>query len=462
MQTKLTEGNPFTIIMKFMLPLLIGNIIQQLYNTCDTILVGKFVGPDALAAVGSTGTISFLFWGFINGMATGFTILTSQRFGNNDEKGTRVSVTNGIHLCFAIILVMTTISLVILKPLLIAMKTPSDIFDDAYAYISIIGIGIFATMFNCFFSALLRSVGNSKAPLAIMFISAVINIGLDLLFIIKFGWGVSGAAWATVISQALASIGSLVYMIFKVKPLVPSKAEWKLEKRTIISELSLGLPVALQNAITASGTLVMQSAINSFGTIAVTAVTASNKLQDLLTQGMFTMGQTMSAYVGQNYGKGDIKRIREGIKSAMHIMIVYTLIVIVLIVLVLKPGLTLFLESGVDVDIYYPLARINIYESMVCYIGLAMIFVYRSSVQACNRGVRAMLMGVVEFTARVLMGLVAIGTGVFYIACAANPFAWICAGVFGAIMCYRMLNQIEYNMACDLSIKSKLKDSPLA
>ncbi len=420
-----------------------GNIIQQLYNTCDTILVGKFVGPDALAAVGSTGTIMFLFMGFANGMATGYTILTSQRFGNNDEKGTRLSVTNGVFLCLGMIVIMTVLGLTVMRPLLTVMKTPADIFDDAYTYISTIVIGIFAMMFNCYLSALLRAVGNSKAPLVIMFSSAVLNIGLDLLFIIHFHWRVAGAAWATVISQLVAAIGSLIYIIYKVKVLVPLKSDWKADSRTIRSELSLGVPVALQNAITASGTLIMQSAINSFGTIAVTAITASNKLQDLLTQGMFTMGQVMSAYVGQNYGKGDTKRVRDGIKAAMKIMIVYSLAVAVIIALILKPGLKLFLESGIDVNIYYPMARINIYENMICYVFLGMIFVYRSAMQACDRGVRAMSMGVIEFASRAIMGFVAIGTGVFYVACAANPFAWVCAGVFGMIMCYRMLDQIE-------------------
>jgi len=443
MQTKLTEGNPFTIIMKFMLPLLLGNIIQQLYNTCDTILVGKFVGPDALAAVGSTGTIVFLFLGFSNGMASGFTILTSQRFGNNDDKGTRVSVTNGIALCVAMIAFLTTLSVIILRPLLIAMKTPSDIFDDAYTYITIICLGVFAMMLNCYFSALLRSVGNSRAPLIIMFSSAILNIGLDLLFIINFKWRVAGAAFATVISQLLAAVASVIYIILKVKVLVPHKMDWKIDRKTILSELSLGVPVALQNAITASGTLVMQSAINSFGTITVTAVTASNKLQDLLTQGMFTMGQVMSAYVGQNYGKGDTKRIREGIKAAMKIMLVYSLIVAVIIVIVLKPGLRLFLESGIDVNTYYPMARINIYENMICYVFLGMIFVYRSAMQACDRGVRAMSMGVIEFGSRVLAGLLAIYTQNFFIACAANPFAWLTAGLFGMVMCYHTINQIE-------------------
>ncbi|MCQ2516622.1 MAG: MATE family efflux transporter [Saccharofermentans sp.] len=450
MQTKLTEGNPFNIIIRFMLPLLLGNLVQQLYNTCDTILVGKFVGPEALAAVGSTGTIMFLFMGFANGMATGYTILTSQRFGNNDEKGTRVSVTNGVFLCLAMIVIMTILGLTIMRPLLTAMKTPSDIFEDAYTYISTIVIGIFAMMFNCYLSALLRAVGNSKAPLVIMFSSAVLNIGLDLLFIITFNWRVAGAAWATVISQLAAAIGSFVYIVHSVKPLVPKKEDWKTDSKTIRSELSLGVPVALQNAITASGTVVMQSAINSFGTIAVTAVTASNKLQDLLTQGMFTMGQVMSSYVGQNYGKGDTKRIREGIRAAMKIMIVYSIVVGIIIAIILKPGLKLFLESGIDVNIYYPMARINIYENLVCYVFLGMIFVYRSSMQACDRGVRAMSMGLIEFASRVFIGITAIHTGIFYIACAANPLAWVCAGVFGMIMCYRMIDQIERKKSLSL------------
>lgn len=443
MQNKLTEGNPLTLILRFTIPLLLGNIIQQLYNTCDTILVGKFVGADSLAAVGSTGTIMFLVLGISNGMATGYTILTSQRFGNDDEEGTKLSVTNGFLLCVAMIGIITTLSLSLMKPLLRLMKEPADIFDDAYTYISIICIGAFAMIFNCYFSALLRAVGNSKAPLMFMFASAVLNICLDLLFIINFGWGVAGAAWATVISQIASALASLVYILRKVPVLIPTKKHMKVDSRTIRSELGLGVPMALQNGITASGTVVMQSAINSFGTIAVTAVTASNKLQDLLTQGHFTIGQTMASYVGQNYGKGDTKRIREGIKAAMKLMVIYSIIAMVVIIIILKPALGLFLEEGADVSVYYPMARINIYEASTCYIGLAMVFIYRSSMQACDRGLRAMTMGFAEFFARFAMSMISIATGIFYVCCASNPFAWIFAGVYGMIMCYRMLNNIE-------------------
>ncbi|MCQ2531329.1 MAG: MATE family efflux transporter [Saccharofermentans sp.] len=446
METKLTQGSPFQLILRFTLPLLLGNIIQQLYNTCDTILVGKYIGPQALAAVGSTGTIMFLILGLSNGMAMGFTILTSQRFGADDKEGTKLSVTNGIFLSLAVIAVMTTVSLLIMRPLLTAMKTPSDIFENAHRYISTICIGSFAMVLNNYFASLLRAIGNSKAPLCFMFGSAVLNIILDITFIVNFHWGVAGAAWATVLSQFAAATASVIYIVFAVPSLLPQKKHWKTDKKTIQIQLRLGIPMALQNGITASGTVIMQSAINRFGSVAVTAFTSSDKLQSILTQGMFTMGQTMAAYAGQNYGIGETNRIRKGIKAALKIMVVYTIFAAILIAFLIEPLLTIFFEKGTDLTIYMPYAKTNIFINMTCYLPLAMIFIYRNTIQACDRGVRAMTMGMVELVARLIMSGISMATGIFALAVASNGFAWLCAGVFGLFVCNHMLKEIDRDL----------------
>ncbi|MBO4604591.1 MAG: MATE family efflux transporter, partial [Clostridiales bacterium] len=207
----MTVGKPLSIILKFTWPLFLGNIIQQLYNIVDTIIVGRFVGDRALAAVGSTGTLMFLFIGVANGMVTGFSVLTSQRYGAKEEEGVKKTFTNGIYLCILLATIQTLFSILFLKPLLIWMNTPDTIFDYAYAYISTITLGITATVFNNYFASLLRAIGNSKMPLFFLMMSAGINIVLDLVFIIVFGWETFGAAIATVISQACSAVAGACY-----------------------------------------------------------------------------------------------------------------------------------------------------------------------------------------------------------------------------------------------------------
>ncbi|MBR1741880.1 MAG: MATE family efflux transporter, partial [Lachnospiraceae bacterium] len=327
METNMTEGRPLTLMLRFMLPLLLGNVFQQLYNMVDTIIVGRYVGDTALAAVGSTGTIFFMVIGICNGMSTGFTVLTSQKFGADDIEGTKLSVTNGIFLSVIVVAVMTGITLVVMHPLLHLMNTPADIYDDAYSYISTICMGVAAMVFYNLFSSFLRAIGNSRMPLIFLSISAVLNIFLDLLFIIVFHLGVRGAALATVLSQMVSATACAIYIFTKVEVLKPRKEHWHFHKESVKKQIYIGLPMALQFGITSSGTMVMQTAVNKFGSIAVTGFTAASKVQGLLTQGMMAIGQTTASYAGQNYGKKDLPRIHQGTKDAMKIGVVYSLVV---------------------------------------------------------------------------------------------------------------------------------------
>ena len=209
----MTRGNPLSIIIRFTIPLFIGNVFQQLYNMFDTIIVGRFVGQNALAAVGSTGTIMFLILGFCSGLTSGFTVLTSQRFGAKDVRGVRMSVANSLILSAVLVVVMTAGSLLCMKPLLRMMNTPEEIFEDAYAYISVICMGILASVAYNLFSALLRAVGNSRMPLIVLVFSAVLNVILDLVLIVVFRMGTMGAALATDLAQGISSILCLIYIV---------------------------------------------------------------------------------------------------------------------------------------------------------------------------------------------------------------------------------------------------------
>lgn len=430
MQNNMTQGKILPIILKFTLPLLIGNMFQQLYNMADTIIVGHFIGQDALAAVGSTGTIMFLVLGFATGMSTGFTVLTSQKFGAGDEKATRCSVTNAILLSAVLSVILTLLSVSLMKPLLHLMNTPAAIFQDAWIYISVICLGTVCSVFYNLFSAFLRAVGNSRIPLVFLVLSAVLNVVLDLVFIINLQMGVAGAAWATDLSQGISAVLCLIYIYRKVPALRPRREDWKPQWNYCTHQLSVGLPMALQFAITASGTIVMQSAINLFDTVAVAGVTAASKAQNLATQGMVAMGQTMSAFAGQNYGKGELGRIRDGVRYALLTDIVYSLVSSAFVVLTLPHLIALFFSANVDLGAMLPWAKTYIYQCAVFYIPLSFIFVFRNVMQGCGYSLMPMLGGVVEFFARLGAAVLAMNLHNFNLAAGCDPVAWVAACLF--------------------------------
>ena len=443
----MTKGNPMSIIFKFTMTLLLGNIAQQFYNIMDTIIVGRYVNPQALAAVGATGTIMFLMIGTSNGLVTGFTIVTSQKYGAMDSKGLKASVTNGFYLSLITAAVITTVGLIFMRPLLKLMNTPSDIFEYAYAYISTICAGIVCMIMYNYCASLMRAIGNSKMPLLFLLFSAALNICLDLVFILRFQMATFGAAFATVISQGIAMILCIIYIYAKMPTLRPLKADWKISSSSIKQQLRYGIPMAVQYGITASGTVIMQSAFNTFDSVAVTAITAASKFQGIITQGMFTVGQTMAAYAGQNYGARDMGRIRQGVKAALKIYVVYSIIAAFLAVFLVPHVLWIFFDTEVDVSIYIPWARIYIVECAVCYFFLAMIFIYRHTIQSIGYASIAMVLGFVELAARILTSFYSIYAHNYYIAVASDPLAWIAAGLCGLFIARSIFNKIEKRWA---------------
>ncbi|MDO4265933.1 MAG: MATE family efflux transporter [Eubacteriales bacterium] len=427
----MTKGNPVPLMLRFMLPLLLGNIFQQLYNMADTIIVGRFVGSGALAAVGSTGTIMFLINGFAQGITSGFSVLTAQYFGAGDKEGMKRSVGNGMTLAFLITAVMTLLCVLLMKPLLTLMHTPADIFEDAYTYISLISYGLFATVLYNLTSAFLRAIGNSRVPLYTLLFSAALNVALDLVLIINVGMGVAGAAVATVISQFLSGVICFVY-IRKNEPLLrAARRDFRLNKRDTKRQLAIGVPMALQFSITACGTMIMQTAINYFGSTAIAAYTAACKLQNILQQGMVAMGQMSATYAGQNAGKQDFGRIREGVRASLKIDTVYSLAAAFIMVMILPNGIRAFFSG--DISELLPYARIYINISVVFYIPLSFIFIFRNFMQGAGYSLMPMLGGVVEMFARLIFAFLAIYTHSFVLACFCDPAAWLFAAVFLAV-----------------------------
>ena len=429
----MTQGKPLAIILRFMFPLFLGNVFQQLYNMVDSIIVGNFVGKDALAGVGSTGTIMFLVNGFAIGIATGFSVLTSQRFGADDVEGTRRSVGNGIILSAIFGTVLTIVSTASMPVILHWMHTPDSIYQEAYDYIVTICAGLMATLYYNLFSSFLRAIGNSKVPLYFLIFSAGLNVVLDLAFILALGWGVKGAARATILSQGISAILCLIYIVKKVSVLKPRRKHWRLHAADSWHQMAIGIPMGLQYSITASGTMVMQSAINRFEE-AIAVFTAASKIQNLMMQGMISIGQTMATYAGQNYGSKNIKRVHQGTIDALKFVIAYAIVSGLIMIIMIPRMLHLFFPAGTDIQALLPWARIYVYECVVCYIPLGMIFIYRNTIQGCGYGVAAMSMGFIELFARISTAVLSVNVGSYALAVGCDPAAWLARGVYGFIL----------------------------
>lgn len=447
MQKDMTRGPILPLIFQFLLPLFVGNVFQQLYNMADMIIVGRYVGAGALAAVGSTGTLMFLVLGFALGITAGFGILTSQRFGAKDEAGVRRSVANGTLLALLLSVAMTLLSTAAVPWFLDLLNTPADILEDARTYITIIFQGLFTSVFYNMASVFLRSVGNSRAPLFFLVFSACLNVGLDLLCIIQFGMGVAGAALATVVSQGISVLLCIVYILKKEPVLVPEKKDWGLYAYETREQLRMGVPMALQFSITASGIMIAQSAINLFGSAAAAAYTAASKVSMLLTQGCLSMGQTMATYAGQNFGKGDLERIRQGVKKAFQMMLLYSILAAAVLHFLLPFLMGFFFSGDGEIRELMPWARTYGDIAMWFYLPLNLIFICRNAMQGVGYALAPTLCGVFELVARGLTALVGMRTHSYAISAACDPMAWLVAGLFAWFAWQWVMRDLEKKQA---------------
>ena len=423
----MTTGSPMKIIFNFTLPIFIGNVFQQFYNMADAVIVGKFVGNKALAAVGSTGTIMFLIYGFVVGMTAGFTVLTAQKFGAGDMPAMRRTVVGASFLSLVVGLVLTAAFMVFMKPWLVLMHTPEDIFADAYAYIMIISAGILAQMLYNLLASILRALGNSKVPLYFLILAALLNIVLDLVLIIVFHMGAAGAAVATVISQGISGVLCLFYIIRKVPLLRLTRDDRHLSGDLLRTQIRIGIPMALQYSITAVGTMMVQSALNILGSTLVAAYTAAGKIEQIVTQAYVAMGTTMATYGAQNMGAGDVSRIRQGFKASTIIGIIYAVVSAVLVMTVGKYMTYLFVSE----DVALIMDSVNTY--LICvgifFIPLAIVNIYRNGIQGLGYGLLPMMAGVAELVGRGAVAVIAAGRKSYLGVCLASPAAWILASL---------------------------------
>lgn len=443
MERDMTVGSPGKMILQFTFPLFIGNVFQQLYNMADTIIVGKFVGANALAAVGSTGTIMFFIIGFLQGLTAGFTVPTAQKFGAGDLKAMRKTVGSAAVLSAIVSVVMTVISMLGMKSLLHLLNTPEDIFQDAYAYIMVICGGIFAQVLYNLLASILRALGNSKIPLYFLILAAGLNIILDLLFIVVFHMGAVGAAYATVISQGVSGVLCLIYIVKKVPVLKMEKEDWRMKGNLVKIQFSVGFPMALQYSITAIGSMMMQSALNILGSVVIAGFTAGNKIEQLVTQAYIALGTTMATYSAQNMGAGKIDRIRKGFKNAMIIGTIYSVVTSVLVMTVGKYLTPLFLSESLGQIMGY----VDIYLKCVAlfFIPLAVVNIFRNGIQGMGYGILPMMAGVAELIGRGVVAIFASQKRSYIGVCMASPVAWILAGGLLLIMYYFIMKNIKYN-----------------
>ena len=351
MTKDLTSGNPFKIILLFTLPLMLGNLFQQFYSLADTIIVGRFVGVNALAAVGATGSVNYLILGFVIGMCNGFAIPIAQLFGAHDDSDLRRHVANATWLCIAWGVVLTVVTVALTRPIMELMQTPADIIDGASTYIGWIFAGIpFVFLYNMV-SAIMRALGDSKTPLYFLVLTSAVNIVLDLVLIINFNMGVLGAAVATDVSQAISGVISLIYLIKKFKILHMTRDEWKYSRSTCRRLSAMGLPMGLQCTITAVGGVIMQWAVNGLGSSVVAAITAAGKTQNLLSCALESIGTAMATYAGQNLGAARLDRVRSGVKSSYIMVVAYSVLAFIALHFGDVVIIGLFLDTKTEVEI---------------------------------------------------------------------------------------------------------------
>ena len=421
-------GSPTRLILGFSLPLLLGMLFQQVYSLMDTIIVGRFLSVSALAAVGSTGSICFLIIGFCQGVCAGFSLPIAQRFGAKDEKGLKKYVGNAGIVSVIIAIIMTALTVLLCGHILTWMNTPGDIYNLAYQYLIVIFAGIPVTILYNLLSGYLRSLGNSVIPVIFLIIAAVLNIGLDLLFILVFNMGVFGAAFATVLSQGVSGVLCIIYIAKNVPLLHVSRNDLELDSSYVRNLMVMGLPMGFQYSITAIGSVILQTAVNGLGSIAVASMTAASRISMFMVCPFDALGSTMATYSGQNVGAAKFERVKKGLISASVIGSIYSVLIFVALLFIANYLIYLFVSPS-ETEVVAQAHQFLLINAFF-YIPLVLVNTVRFTIQGMGFSGFAMFAGVAEMIARSLIGLVFVPIFGFSAACFASPLAWILADAF--------------------------------
>lgn len=421
----MTVGNPMKLIIRFMIPMCLGNVFQQFYNIADSIIAGQFLGVNALAAIGSTGSLMFFVTGWLNGLSSGFAIIVAQMFGAKRYDRMRHYVAMSVYLMAAFSILMTIGFEIANGPILRLMNSPQEVFGDVKAYMGVIYAGLIVTAAYNSLAAFLRALGDSRSPLYFLIISAILNVILDVVFIVCLGTGVVGCGYATVIAQGVSALCCLVYIIKRFPILHLKKENFEISFESFKKLLALGIPMGLQFSITAIGTIIVQGAVNVYGAVNMAGFSAASKIQNIFGTIFAAMGATVATYVGQNRGAGKIDRVRQGVRYTQVMILIWSAFLMVLMFFFGKYLTCLFIDPSetavLDVAVTY------FHTVFWAYPFLGSIFLYRNTLQGMGYGLVPMIGGVFELAARAGIVAAVAGRTSFAGVCLADPAAWIAA-----------------------------------
>ncbi|MDQ0614724.1 putative MATE family efflux protein [Microbacterium sp. W4I4] len=423
MATNLITGRPWRVILAFSVPLLIGNVVQQLYQFVDAVVVGRQLGVNSLAAVGATGSLIFLVIGFAWGLASGFAIPTAQAFGASDARGVRRSVATGTLLTAATSLVLTILGPLIAAPFLELLQTPPELMAEATVFTQVTFIGGSTIMFFNYLAAIIRAIGDSTTPLVFLTISCALNVGLVILMVGPLQWGVAGAAWATVVAQAVSVVLCLLYVWRRVPVLHVHRADWRVSRADIADHLRLGLPMGFQASIIAIGALIVQVALNTLGSEAVAAYTAASRVDSLASAFLASLGLAASMYAAQNLGARRPDRIRKGTIQAIWMALIAAVALGIIMITLGAPAVRLFVGDGAEEVVR--LAHLMLIINGCTYALLGVLFVLRGVLQGIGRVLVPTVTGVIELVMRVVAAVVLGSWLQFEGVAMSNPLAWI-------------------------------------
>ena len=444
MTRNLTEGKPIKIIFEFAVPVMLGLLFQQLYSVVDTMIVGRILGADALASVGSTGAINFFVIGFCLGICNGFAIPVAQMLGAENYTKMRRFVMNSAYLCIAFSVVLTVITTLYTTEILELMNTPDDIFQGAYEYIFVIFLGIPTCFLYNMPAGIIRSLGDSKTPVYFLALAAILNVILDVVLIVGFSMGVAGAAIATVVSQGISGIACLLYMKKNYPILTTVAEERKIDIPACRTLCAMGIPMGLQYSITAIGSIILQTAVNGLGSVYVAAVATGQKLSMFFFIPYDALGATMATYCGQNVGARKLDRLDKGLRDCALLGFGYSLIAMA-IMYICSPQLSLlFLDASEILIIQYTIQFMEITALTIFF--LALVNIFRFAIQGMGFSQFAMLAGVLEMIARTAVAYLLVPSMGFMAVCLASPIAWILADLFlvpAAAHCIKRLKKMH-------------------
>ena len=431
----MTVGNPTAKIVGFALPLILGYILQQVYLIVDAAIVGRWIGIGALAAVGASSSIMFLIIGFCNGTCAGFAIPVAQTFGAKDYSKMRLYVANATRVAIVIAIILTILTCILCKRLLLMVNTPDEILPEAYTFLFLQFLSIPFTMAYNLFAGFIRALGNSKQPFYFLIAASLLNVALDVIFILGMGMGVEGAGWATLLSQGLAALMCGIFIRKRLQILIPNGEERNYRDSIVGHLLQSGIPMGLQFSITGIGIIMLQSANNALGTVYVAAFTASMRVKYLFTCVFENIGVAMATYCGQNVGAQTITRIKEGIFAAVKVTMVYFVLTIAIINPFADEMMTLFVNVNHVSDVFSPTeivdnAALFMRIANYFYPVLGLLTILRYSIQGMGYSNLSMLSGVMEMIARCSVSLWLVPAFHFLGVCYGDPVAWVAADLF--------------------------------